>query len=381
MRKVVIALLLLAATSAAAQVVSSTEQSYGPYTRPAADAYLGITASHHRILLAWSEINDAVSRSRVRIGLLDFQGRLVSPIETISAESGVSAYAPLVASDGDGFAVLYSEIGNGPAKVLRVAVDATGHVTGSPGVLYTSSEPARSVELFWSGTSYVAYINNSPNSFTADGTPIVTAFGAFHHSALTVANGKLAAAGWTPFDLWGPPCLPHFGGCTYYGRMHDLFWFSGNRSDTYRPKNMPLATGSSAVPPVVGTYGTDTIVAWRGFYGISYYVIDDIPREVAAGTNVDPSQQIAIACDPKLCLLAYGTFFGDIHALAIDVSHKDTPTLLQVATSVRREWHPQVQKIADGRFLIAYYSDLPGDTRFAGRIVSMPPSRTRSVGK
>jgi len=379
MRKVAFALLLLAATSATAQTVSSIEQSYGPYVRPSTEAFLGFAASRSRILLAWSEVESAVARSRIRIGLLDFSGRLVSPIETISAEASEYAYAPVVASDGSGFAVLYSEIGP-PARVFRVAVDAKGHLTGAPQLLRATVNPVRNLTLFWSGTSYVAYIDGAPTPFAADGTPVVTAFGSIDPAAaLTVANGTLAVAWWTRELVWGQPCAPHWF-CTIVGHTTDLHWIAGDRSDSYRPRSLPLLSAGVPVRPVVGTFGAQTLIAWLA-EGINYYVVNDAPRELATASNADSNQQLAIACDPKLCLLAYGTTSGDVYALAFDVSRADYPRTLPIATSGRKEWHPQVVKIVDGRFLVAYYSDLPGDIRFAGRIVSTPQPRTRSAGK
>jgi hypothetical protein len=368
MRKFAFALLLLAATSVAAQVVSTIEQSYGPYERPPTDASLGFAASRNRILLAWSEV--AQARSRVRVGLLDFDGRLVSPIETISAEASDYSFAPVAASDGSAFAVLYAEL-TAPFRLFRVEVDAAGHRIGAPHSFYAAREPARNVTLFWNGASYVAYVDGIPSEFRADGAGVPTYFTPIDPGgAILRANGTLAIAWWNRTR----PCL--FCALAY----NELVWYSGKLFGTYRPRQLPLVRSGIAVSPVVGSYGTETVIAWVND-GINYYVIDSRPREVLMPVNADPAQQLSIACDPKLCLLAYATTTGDIQALAMEIGREDTPRVLQIATSGRREWHPQAVKVADGRFLVAYYSDLPGDTRFAGRIVSMPPSRTRSVGK
>jgi hypothetical protein len=376
MRKTAFALLLLAASSAAAQVVGSIEQSYGPYSRDPTNAYLGLAASRDRILLAWSEAE--AGRSRIRIGLLDFDGRLVAPIETISTLESDYAFAPIVASDGSGFAVLYSELER-PARLVRATVDATGHLIGSPQRFLSTVNLADNVPLFWDGTSYVAYVEGFPMAFAADGTRAATAFGPIDPFAtLILENGTLAVAWWRRQVIWGR-CHPMWF-CEVIGYTVDLDWVVGNRGDTYRPRVSPLLSEGVPPRPFVGTSGTKTLIAWVN-EGIHYYVVDNAPREIATALNADPNQRLAIACDAKLCLLAYGTTSGDVYALALDVSRPDDPRVLPVATSGRKEWHPQILKLKEGRFLIAYLSDLPGDLRFAGRIVTVPPSRTRSAGK
>jgi hypothetical protein len=366
-KRAAIVAILLIATIANAQVVSTLEQSYGPYQRPPSEASLGFAASHNRILLAWSEV--AQSRSRVRIGLLDFDGRLVSPIETISAVGSDYSFAPIAASDGSAFAVLYAEL-TSSFRLFRVEIDAAGHRIGEPHLFHTAREPARNVTLFWNGASYVAYIDGLPREFTADGTGVPTYFTPIDAGGAILRANVTLAIGW-----WNRTRL-----CTFCAITYELVWFSGKLGGVYRPRQLPIVRSGIAVSPVVGSYGTETVIAWVND-GINYYVIDSRPREVLMPVNADPAQQLSIACDPKLCLLAYATTTGDIQALAMEIGREDTPRVLQIATSGRREWHPQVVKVADGRFLVAYYSDLPGDTRFAGRIVSMPPSRTRSVGK
>lgn len=121
---VVTSLLLLLAAEAAAQVVSPIEQSYGPYLRPIEGYEPAMAVSRTGILLAWSEVIEG--RPQIRIGLLDFHGRLVSPVTTIATGSG--ATSPVVTTDGTTFRVAYVE---GPYS-YAVDVDEHGAPLGPP---------------------------------------------------------------------------------------------------------------------------------------------------------------------------------------------------------------------------------------------------------
>ena len=110
-------LMLLIAGSAAAQAVHPTEQSYGPYARPAAGYEPAMAVSRNAVLLAWSEFVEVGRPPQIRFGLLDSHGRLVSAITTLDTESG--ATSPVVTTDGTSFRVTYLE----GAQLL--AVDGT----------------------------------------------------------------------------------------------------------------------------------------------------------------------------------------------------------------------------------------------------------------
>ena len=119
-------LTVLIAVSATAQVVSSTEQSYGPYTRPLDGYQPALAVAQDGILLAWSEVVAPHKEPQIRTGMLDFHGRLVSPITTI--ESEWRATSPIVTSDGTSFRLQYLD-GDVP---FAVEVDARGIPMGSP---------------------------------------------------------------------------------------------------------------------------------------------------------------------------------------------------------------------------------------------------------
>ncbi|HEU4887690.1 MAG TPA: hypothetical protein VFV49_07390, partial [Thermoanaerobaculia bacterium] len=113
-------LTFLLAAGVTAQVVSPIEQSYGPYTRPYEGYEPALAVSRDAILLAWSEVMTPGAYPRIRIGLLDFHGRLVSPITTIETDG--HAVFPAVTSDGSSFLLEYFEDG----VAFAAEVDARG---------------------------------------------------------------------------------------------------------------------------------------------------------------------------------------------------------------------------------------------------------------
>jgi hypothetical protein len=110
---------------ASAQIVSPIEQSYGPYARPSNGFEPALAASNDAILLAWSEVMPT-GLTQIRMGLLDFHGRLVSPISTIATT--ISAVSPAVLYDGTAFRVEYVE----SDMRFSVDVDSRGAPIGLP---------------------------------------------------------------------------------------------------------------------------------------------------------------------------------------------------------------------------------------------------------
>lgn len=122
----VTSLLLFLAAEAAAQVVSPIEQSYGPYRRPMEGYQPAMAVARDRVLLAWSESLTPGAPAQIRIGLLDFHGRLVSPITTLATSSEVTS--PVVTTDGTSFRVAYVE----GRYSYAVDVDEQGTPLGPP---------------------------------------------------------------------------------------------------------------------------------------------------------------------------------------------------------------------------------------------------------
>ena len=124
-RALTVSLALLLAAGASAQVVSPIEQSYGPYARPPQGFEPALAVSNGAILLAWSEVMPT-GLTQIRIGLLDFHGRLVSPISTVATT--INAAFPAVFHDGTSFRVEYVE----SETRFSVDVDSAGAPMGLP---------------------------------------------------------------------------------------------------------------------------------------------------------------------------------------------------------------------------------------------------------
>ena len=124
-RALAVSLALFLAAGASAQIVSPIEQSYGPYPRPSDGYEPALAVSRDGILLAWSEITSR-RHTQIRIGLLDFHGRLVSPITTVATEG--NAAFPAVFHDGTSFRVEYVE----SDMRFSVDVDSAGAPMGLP---------------------------------------------------------------------------------------------------------------------------------------------------------------------------------------------------------------------------------------------------------
>ena len=107
LRVLVLSLTILLTSNVLSQVVSPLEQSYGPYQRPVEGYAPAMAVARDRVLLAWSESVTPGAPAQIRIGLLDFHGRLVSPITTIATDS--HANSPVVTTDGTTFRVAYVE--------------------------------------------------------------------------------------------------------------------------------------------------------------------------------------------------------------------------------------------------------------------------------
>lgn len=317
LRAVVPLLTFLIASGATAQVVSPIEQSYGPYARPAEGFGPSLAISRHAILLAWSEIISPGEHARIRIGLLDFHGRLVAPITTI--ETGDSAVFPKVTTDGTSFRVEYDHAG----YTFGVDVDARGTVIGSP------QRTAR-----------------TPSAFVSRWDP--------------------------PPPTW---CWPP---CATPDPFWTLRWsFLGNSgSHVHNKKEVLGSAGAGGTPNHFAiAWNTPSGVSFVEYLdGVRKAAGVLIP--VAVNTWEAP----AVACDDTHCLIAFTTPVREIYGVLIDPArpHLLIPVAIETASRVEK---PQIHLVHNGRFLVTYVSaDDERLHRFAGRIVTTAPQpRRRAV--
>ena len=350
------ALLLLTATLSA-QTVSPIEQSYGPYSRPRRDGGHALAVGSSGILLAWSE---TLGAPRIRIGLLDARARLISEIATlpVAAESA-EAYAPAVAFNGETFLVAWVEQYRGGEKIRSLVVDGGGKpITAAQTHGFVGIDDVTPL-IVWDGAAWRVLEG--------------------HRSGVQAAamnDGVYASAMWKKTFLF-ESCGIRI--CGVRANRWDVAWTAGDKSGSERiGEEWP--TGNTPPGAVnLAPAGDDFAVAWATSLGIGYLFTPSMHSNTIpayADDDVGPG----LACDDERCLIAYGTFNGDVHAIVADTDDIRGPQLLTITATERQEHSPLVHHLGSGRFLVSYLSDQgAADQRINGRIVSFGSTRRRAM--
>jgi hypothetical protein len=359
-----LALLLLTTTLSAqgvsAQGVSPIEESYGPYPRPQRGGRQALAVGSSGILLAWSETLGGAPR--IRIGLLDSRAQLISGIATlpVTAESA-EAYAPAVAFNGESFLVAWVERYRGGEKIRSLAVDGSGVPVTSPksygfvGVGITDVTPL----IVWDGAAWQV-LEGSREGVQAAAT-----------------NGSVRATARLAKTMLLRNCW--LFRCVYYGNRWDVAWTAGTESGTERIGG-DWSTGTTPVGMSnIAAAGDAFAVTWASSLGIGY-LFTSSTRSNTVHAFVDDDVAPGLACDDERCLIAYGTFNGDVHAMVVETGDLHSPQLLTITATERKEHSPLVHSLGSGRFLVSYLSDQgAADQRINGRIVSFGPPRRRAM--
>jgi hypothetical protein len=360
MKRLLPSLLLLLCVHAEAQIVGTVRQSYGPYQRPSEGDEPALASSAKNVLLAWSEVDPALHASRIRFGLLDFKGRLVSPITTV--QSPGRAESPAVATDGTNFRLVYFEYRVDKRIERRFAmgvdIDAAGTLVGGPFELhaYERGPDATFPIVYWNGSSY-----------TFVDRPV-------DEAALTI-DEHLSGATWVTKRV--------VTGCflfqCFFTDVNELEWWAVNGvNGSYRPPKVdPGAT-------VMAGIGNHTTIAWNTVRGVEYLELlngarKGDPQVIPASVPAD--DHAGLGCDDTHCLLAFSTRAGDIYGVLYAHNQPAGP---QVAIELGSQFSkPHVQVLQKGRFLVSYVSAPDAPQHFmAGRIVTTEPEpegRRRAV--
>jgi len=371
--------LLLFATAANAQWVSPVEQSYGPYLAPSIGAEPAIVASNHGVLLAWSELDPITKISAIRTGVLDFNGRLVSPITKLPTYlAAADALGPVVATDGETFAVAWQE---SSTRGAAIALDANGATTAQPLLFGRADVRLRGTPpLIWNGEAYqihgLAFDHNSVPVFPETNLPAslrYAAGGAFV-GMTWVSNPRTYRCGWG---------IGH--GCNWFDAEFIITWeIVRGKQHAQRSKQMDYY----ATDPIVAGDDDELAIVWRApdtFTGIrvdgefnnsSFTFLKFTLRE-----SLDITRPEGIAFDGERWLVVF-TRNDDIWGAFIDrnrTSHDFES--FPIATGGRKESNARVTTLAPGRFLVSYSSDIGADDhRFAGRVVlAESPKKTRAI--
>jgi hypothetical protein len=344
---------LAIAFDASAQIVSPVQQSYGPYVRPAEGYEPAMASSRNAVLLAWSEVHHATRTSHIRFGLLDFHGRLISPITTIPT-SGRAEW-PVVATDGTNFRLVYFEYVTEPRMERRYAagvdIDASGMITNGVYRLraYDRAPDSSFPIVYWNGSSF-------------------TFADRLIDEAAAVIDERLSGAAWTTKYEFTGCFLFH---CIYQEVLELNWWAVHGVNGSYRPSQSNAAIGSLAMAGR-GNYAT---IAWSSKLGVQYVELTNgaqTAQPVLVPSSVYTDQRPAVGCDDTHCLLAWATKVGDIYGLLYRRNHPDVaPVPIELGSQFAR---PHVQVLQNGRFLVSYVSTANApEKRFAGRIVTTEP--------
>lgn len=356
--------LLLVATLA-------TEQSYGPYARPANGGYPSTAAARGNVLLAWSE-DDATGLARVHVVLLDSGGRAISPIRVLPALTPArDALVPAVGTDGASFLILWEEA-LGMQRTVAMPLDPYGAPLGEPRPLTPDTpiagndyQPAR---VHWTGAAYAVLTGTRkalwvdagghaldwivgvvPEAVDGDGT-----FGR------AVAGVTTVGGGFGPFQ--GPSV-------TY----PTMYWFIGaQRNSELFPVGTVLGT------PYITAAGTQFVVTWTTAGRLHYRPTSTTLR--GANADVDQFARPRARCAQTHCVIAYATRRGDIEAVVFDHTRADLPAeRFTIAATERAEREPEVVMITDTRALVTWRSSGVDGERLAGRTLHLARPKQRAV--
>jgi hypothetical protein len=372
MRPLVTFLFLVATVTASAQWVSPVEQSYGPYLAPPADTGPALVASTNSVLLAWSELDPFTRIAEIRVGVLDFDGRLTGAITTLPTLQPVAeAQDPVVATDGETFAVAWQEP-EPHRRMAAVALDSKGAPAGEPlpfgGIGTLPSTPL----LFWNGEAYQIH----GLAFDRSGRPVDPDTNVPAHVRYA-AGETLVGMNWTSTPRtyrcgWG---IGH--GCNWIDPEFIVSWElapggSGSRSYRYYSDSRAVTAGDAHDMAIVWRSPTELngLRVIDGEYHSRFTILEDTAAPEPDG----------IAFDGERWLVVF-TRTGDVWGAFVDRTGRDFAPF-PIASTARVERMARVIALAPGRFLVSYLSDLGNDDhRFAGRIVltEPPPSKRRAL--
>lgn len=362
--------LLLFTTTLSAQWVSPIEQSYGPYLAPGTDEGPALVASRNAVLLAWSELDPFTRIAEIRAGILDFDGRLAGAITTLPTDQPVAeARSPVVATDGDTFAVAWREL-EPHRRNAAVALDSKGNAVAEALPFANSNVPG-TTPLFWNGEAYqingLAFDPTGRLVYPRWNVPVYVRY---------AAGNTLVGMNWTSVPR-RYQCGVAGHGCSWIDAEFIVTWElapgkSGSKAYRYFSDSRAVTAGDADEMAIV--WRSPTALTGIRVVGSEYHSRFTILEDAAA------PEPDGIAFDGERWLVVF-TRDGDVWGAFVDRTAKDFVPF-PIASTERVEWKAGAIALAPGRFLVSYASDLgAGDHHFAGRIVltEPPPSRRRAV--
>lgn len=357
------------ACSLEAQTVSSFERTYGPYLQPAFGATPAIAVSRTGILFAWSEIDPATRYARVKFALLDAQARLISEISVAPSTAAKHAYAPLVATDGESFLLVWAEewsVLAAAGEAIGLRVDAAGHAIGSP-FSFGLRDPRW---LVWDRSSYFLNAGGTTARIASDGTRLgfESAAGIPFDGTPVSITSKVTNNSTCAFSCCG------LNLCSVTSRTLAITWSIGSALGT---KRYTYSASAAVSEPAFAGDGRQVLVAWSAPGGIEGFVIRDgrVQTDFLIPGVVDFPPP-GVAFDGTNFLVTYGER-SEIRGALFDAETL-VPRIFTISATARGETDPHPAVLPNG-FLVVYASDDDGDHRLAGRVVITAPARRRAV--
>jgi hypothetical protein len=357
-------------------LVSPVEQTYGPYPRPARGARQAVAAGGTGVLLAWSEDSTG---ARIRVGLLDSRGRLISPITILPAVANTSdAYAPAISFNGESFLVVWVERNRGRESIRGARFDAAGVPIGAARTYdssFTFPETVVAPNVVWDGRAWRVWARAHTYEILPTGEP-GTRPEAPQPQAVAVRNGILGTASAKLTPLYRNCFLFR---CERYGDKWDVVWTDGEEQGTKGIGGDWPVDSHPVSAPGIAVAGDEFVVAWTSEFGVGYLLTRTTQSSANVLAKVKLDVPPGLACDDERCVVAFGTTGGDVQAIVFDVDQLHSPELHVIAATERKEHGPQVHFLGSGRFLVSYFSDQGGDARLNGRVLTLDPVRRRAV--
>lgn len=174
-----------------------------------------VTSNGHEFLIAWPSLSDAGSYYDIRLGRIDGDAGIQFPF---GVELGAGK-VPALASDGDGYLVLYQSWGPTPGTVAT-RLDSQGGILDQSPLPVTSPDGgyALSFAAGWNGSSYDVFISQSTGTYESSFRRLARDGGWLDPAFLSLAqtNGPFSVATTPQFTVVGSEVQDPSGGTVYY---------------------------------------------------------------------------------------------------------------------------------------------------------------------
>ena len=361
----------------------STEQSYGPYSRPLRGGRHAMAVGADGILMVWSE---NVPQPRIHVALLDLNAHLISPISILPAEdASAESYAPAVSSNGNAFLVAWVERHRGAERVRGAVVDRSGVPVTTPQTygLVKNQTPFNDPEVLvtpfiaWDGAGWHVWGGNRVFTILPNGERITDSNPWPDVHAATYENAVFATATSKKTPIYRGCFLFR---CQHYADRWDVVWTAGDRTGAEQIGDEWTMGSKDVSETSLAATDNQFALAWSSTLGIGYTLTSSSIRARTVDATVKVDAAPGLACDDERCVIAYETGGGDVQAIVFETDDLRSPELLTIAATERKERAPLVHHLGSGRFLVSYLSDQgDADRRINGRILTLRAPRRRAV--